>query len=114
RFLSVRQATGERSGVVMAWAYGHGPVQAAEAALYGGATRLAVALVEEGCMLRSAEITEPVLVLSEPPAAAFPEVVASDLTPTLYTFEGVESAAKAVAASGRDEPLPVHVKVDTG
>ena len=114
RVLSELVAPAELCAVVKAWAYGHGPVQAAEAALYGGATRLAVALVEEGCMLRSAEITEPVLVLSEPPAAAFPEVVASDLTPTLYTFEGVESAAKAVAASGRDEPLPVHVKVDTG
>jgi alanine racemase len=100
--------------VVKAWAYGHGPVQAAEAALAGGASCLAVALVEEGRLLRGAGITEPILLLSEPPAAAMGELVVHDLTPTLYTYKAVEATAKAVAMNGRTAPLPVHVKVDTG
>jgi alanine racemase len=101
--------------VVKADGYGHGAVAMAEAALAGGATWLAVAIVEEGDALRNAGITAPVLLLSEPPHGAFADVVALGLTPTVYTVAGVEAAAKAVAsAPGRGEALPLHVKVDTG
>jgi alanine racemase len=98
--------------VVKANGYGHGAVEVARAALEGGATSLAVALVDEGLELRAAGIDAPVLVLSEPPREAMPDVVAADLVPTLYTDEGVEAAAKAAARS--EQPLGVHVKVDTG
>jgi len=100
--------------VVKADGYGHGAVPVATAALEGGATHLAVALVEEGRRLREAGIGSPVLVLSQPVPAAMPEVVASGLTPTLYTRAGVEAVADAVRAAGRRRPLAVHVKVDTG
>lgn len=99
--------------VVKAGAYGHGAVPVAEAALDAGASWLAVAMVEEGAALRDAVISAPVLLLSEPPAAAMADVVGMGLTPTVYTHGGVESAAKAVASSGA-APLPVHLKVDTG
>ena len=92
--------------VVKADGYGHGAVPVARAALDGGATWLAVALVEEGLALRDAGIDAPVLVLSEPPAPAMADVVAHGLTPTVYTRTGVE----ALRGSG----LAVHVKVDTG
>jgi alanine racemase len=42
------------------------------------------------------------------------EVVRSALTPTIYTEAGVAALVAEVAASGRPDPLPVHVKVDTG
>jgi alanine racemase len=100
--------------VVKAWAYGHGPVRAARAALDGGATWLGVALVEEGRQLREAGISEPVLLLSEPATPAMAEVVRSGLTPTVYTMAGVEALAAEVTASGRTDPFPVHVKVDSG
>ena len=100
--------------VVKAGAYGHGPVPVARAALDGGASWLAVALVEEGAALRGAGMSAPVLLLSEPPLDALPEVVALGLTPTLYSLSGVEAAAKAVASAGETTPLAVHVKVDTG
>jgi len=100
--------------VVKANGYGHGAVPVAKAALEGGASWLAVALVEEGVELREAGIDAPLLVLSEPPHEGMEEVVARDLTPTLYTEGGVEAAAKAVAVTGRDTPLAVHIKVDTG
>ncbi len=99
--------------VVKAAGYGHGSVPVARAALEGGATWLAVALVEEGAVLRRNGIGAPVLLLSEPPVDAMDEVVALGLTPTLYTEQGVEAAAKAVAGS-EGPPLTVHVKVDTG
>ncbi|MGI8810351.1 MAG: alanine racemase [Acidimicrobiales bacterium] len=99
--------------VVKAAGYGHGSVAVARAALEGGASWLAVALVEEGAVLRGHDVDAPVLLLSEPPVEAMDEVVALALTPTLYTEHGVEAAAKAVASAGAP-PLTVHVKVDTG
>lgn len=111
--LAAMAAPAQLCAVVKAQAYGHGPVRVAEAALAGGARWLAVALVEEGVALRRAGITEPVLLLSEPPGGSWPEVVWERLTPTIYTEAAVEAAAKAVADAGAD-PLDVHVKVDTG
>ena len=100
--------------VVKAGAYGHGAVPVARAALDGGASWLAVAMVEEAVTLREAGIDVPVLLLSEPPTSALAEVAGLGLTPTLYTHRGVEAAAKAVAGGGGAAPLAVHVKVDTG
>ena len=100
--------------VVKADGYGHGAVPVARAALEAGASWLGVALVEEGIALRSAGIDAPILVLSEPPAAAAGAVVANGLTPTVYTTSGVDALAKAVADAGTGGPLPVHLKVDTG
>jgi alanine racemase len=100
--------------VVKADGYGHGAIPVARAALRGGATWLGVALVEEGVELRDAGIEGRILVLSEPTPEAMAEVVAQDLTPTLYTAAGVEAAAAEMVRSGRGRPLTVHVKVDTG
>jgi alanine racemase len=99
--------------VVKADGYGHGAVPVARAAIDAGAQWLGVALVEEGAELRAAGIDAPVLVLSEPPPPAAPAVVALGLTPVAYTRPGIDALAKAVADSGAD-PLPVHLKVDTG
>ncbi len=99
--------------VVKAAGYGHGSVAVARSALEGGASWLAVAMVTEGEVLRRHGIDAPVLLLSEPPVEAMADVVALSLTPTLYTVQGVEAAAKAVAAVAA-APMAVHVKVDTG
>jgi alanine racemase len=101
--------------VVKADAYGHGAVAVARAALRAGASLLAVALVEEGVALRDAGIDAPVLLLSEPTKEAIAEAIARRLTLTLYTEEGVAAAAQAAARRGEPaEPVPVHLKVDTG
>ncbi len=98
--------------VVKADGYGHGAVPVARAALEAGATWLAVAVVEEGLLLRHAGIDAAILLLSEPPPDAMAPALAYGLTPTLYTRAGVEAAA---AAAGRARnPVAVHVKVDTG
>ncbi|HVT77477.1 MAG TPA: alanine racemase, partial [Acidimicrobiales bacterium] len=105
-------APAELCAVVKANGYGHGDADAARAALRGGATRLGVALAEEGVGLRRAGIEAPVLLLSQPSAAAMADVVRYDLTPTLYSARAV--GALASAAKRRDVTVPVHVKVDTG
>lgn len=104
----------ELCAVVKANGYGLGAEALAVAALEGGATRLGVALVDEGVALREAGIKAgdaPILLLSEPPADAMADAVAHHLTPTLYTRGGVEAVAAAV---GRRRPIDVEVKVDTG
>lgn len=97
--------------VVKADGYGHGDVPSAEMALEGGAEWLAVALVEEGIRLREAGIAVPILLLSEPTLDEIPHVLEWDLVPTVY-----RSKFTAALASHPDfrQPLPVHLKVDTG
>ncbi len=114
RTLARRAAPAQLLAVVKADAYGHGAVPVAEAALAAGASWLGVALVEEGAALREAGIDEPILVLSEPPAEAAETVVTRRLTPVVYTEAGIEALAKAVAEAAPEQPLPVHLKVDTG
>jgi len=111
----LRQAAGpgaELCAVVKADGYGHGSVTAARAALEGGATWLAVALVEEGIVLREAGVDAPVLVLSEPPTHAAGALVGHDLTPTVYRPAFLRALEDVAPASG--VPVRVHVKLDTG
>jgi alanine racemase len=98
--------------VVKADGYGHGAEAVGRAALDGGATWLAVALVEEGAALRAAGFECPLLLLSEPPPASMGDVVGARLTPTVYSRAGVRALADA-AESAR-AVVDVHVKVDTG
>jgi alanine racemase len=102
----------EVCAVVKGDGYGHGAVPVAEAALEGGATWLAVALVEEGLALRRAGVNAPVLVLSEPPVAAIPLLLEADLTPVVYRAPFI--AALDAAAEARDLEIAVHLKLDTG
>jgi alanine racemase len=99
--------------VVKADGYGHGDLPVARAALEGGATWLAVALVEEGVTLREAGIEAPILLLSEPPMEGMAEAVARHLVPTVYTAGGIKALSRVVADGGFP-PVPVHLKVDTG
>jgi alanine racemase len=107
--LEALAAPAQLCAVVKANGYGHGASAVARAAIEGGATWLAVALTAEGAELRDAGFTNPILLLSEPPADEHADVVRWDLTPTVYTDAGIESLARAAK-----RPLPVHLKVDTG
>jgi alanine racemase len=98
--------------VVKADGYGHGAVQSAGAALKGGATWLAVALVEEAIELREAGITAPILLLSEFPIEAAGAMVQFDITATVYSSARIQALNEAASAAGR--VVPAHLKIDTG
>jgi alanine racemase len=102
----------ELLAVVKADGYGHGDGPVARAALEAGATRIGVALVEEGIGLRERGIDAPILVLSEFPPGAEKEALAAGLTPSVYTEDGVNGLAEAARSLGR--PVGVHLKLDTG
>ncbi|HVX22507.1 MAG TPA: alanine racemase [Acidimicrobiales bacterium] len=135
-------APADLCAVVKAAAYGHGAVAVATAAVDAGAACLAVAMVDEGVELRDAGITQPILLLSEPPEGSEATVVSAGLIPTVASEQvvarlaaaargaarsagrgaaagAVKGAARPPAAGGtfplsRRGPLPVHLKVDTG
>ena len=98
--------------VVKADGYGHGAVQSAEAALRGGATWLAVAMVEEAIELRNAGITAPILLLSEFPLSAASAIVQQHLTATVYSSARIQALNAAPVAA--NQVVNVHLKIDTG
>jgi alanine racemase len=89
--------------VVKADAYGHGALAAAEAALRGGASRLAVATAQEALELFSLEV--PILVMGA--------VTVDELSLLPAQAEVVAWSEEFVAQLG-DRPARVHVKLDTG
>ena len=99
-------------GVIKANGYGHDSVLAAQGALQGGASFLAVAQVEEGVRLRQAGIKAPIWLLGEPSAEEFDAVAEFFLEPTLSSDAGRIAARVAAKRSGRI--MPVHVNADTG
>ena len=102
----------EIMAVVKAEAYGHGAVATARAALEAGATRLGVAIPEEGILLREAGIDRPVLVFTP----LLPDQAETFLDYSLTaTIAGEESARALSAGAGRrGQEARVHLKVDTG
>ena len=101
--------------VVKADAYGHGATTVAQAVLQAGAQWLGVATIPEGIELREAGIDAPVLVLG---ANHTPEQIRAiahwHLQPTLCTPRQALIFAEVLADLPHHDPLPVHLKLDTG
>lgn len=107
-----RAAPAEVCAVVKADGYGHGAVAVARTVLAAGATRLAVALVEEAAELRAAGVDAPIVLLSQPPPGAEDAAVQLGLQPTVYTAAGID--ALSAAAQRHATVCDVHLKIDTG
>lgn len=120
-YLKGRMSPGQRLyGVVKANAYGHGILEISQAALAYGVQGLMVATVDEGIQLRQAGIREAeiiVLGLTDPRGIA--EVLAYDLTLTVAQGDFFARAWDQLESMGQtalleDQPLKVHLKIDTG
>lgn len=103
--LSERLGGSELCAVVKANGYGHGAQAAADAAVAGGATRLAVATAAEAAALRS---DVPVLVMGALTRTDLDTALAARADVVAWTGEFVD----AIAARG--VPARVHVKLDSG
>ncbi len=97
---------------VKADAYGHGAVPIAQAAIAGGANRLAVATAHEGQILREAGIGLPIQILG----ATLPEEVnlAVHYNLTLSVHELYIAQLAALAAHKENRTVPLHLKIDSG
>jgi len=98
--------------VVKADGYGHGAVECARIALNAGASYLGVATVDEGIQLRKADITEPILILSQPPQTSIPLLLAYNIMPSVYTTEF--ALAYGEIADHHGMKAPFHLAVNTG
>lgn len=96
--------------VVKANAYGHGDKQVAEAAIEAGATRLAVAFLDEALKLRQAGITVPILVMGWVRPKDAPLAAEKDITVTFFQKEWLLEAKQYTFS----KPLQLHMKWDTG
>jgi alanine racemase len=103
RLCGVLSAGTQMCAVVKADGYGHGAVEAARAALRGGATRLAVATAQEALELESLGV--PILVMGA--------LTVEELALLPAQAEVVAWSREFVAQLG-DRPAGVHVKLDTG
>jgi alanine racemase len=98
--------------VVKADGYGHGAVPVARAALDAGADQLAVATAQEAAGLREAGVPGPLLVLGAISHEELPAALAARAELVAWDERFVELLSPAAAAL--EQPLRVHVKLDTG
>ncbi len=102
--------------VVKANAYGHGAVPVARSVLAAGADSVAVATVDEAVQLRSGGIRGSLMVLGPIGRHEYARAIGHDLT--LVVADA--GFARGLAADARmqlrkdDEPVTVHLKIDTG
>ena len=92
--------------------YGHGLQQIYPTLRDAGVTDFAVAIWEEGRMLRQAGCTDPVLVLGDTCDDCLEQLVLHDLTPTIFCVETAEKLNALAQKHGRIQPI--HIKLDTG
>ena len=112
---NIKKLIGEKTelmAVVKGNAYGHDVLEVVPVVLNNGATRLAVARLEEGIFLRKAGITVPILILGLTLKQQAELLVSYSITPTVSEYEMIEELSKFAVKEERT--AKVHLKVDTG
>ncbi len=99
--------------MVKAFSYGSGSFEIANLLQFHSADYLAVAYPDEGVELRNAGITLPIMVMNPEPGS-YDLLLKYCMEPEVYSFRTLRMAAEAVAHSGSNEKLSVHIKLDTG
>ena len=87
---SITKSDAKIMAVVKANAYGHGILEVSEAVLKNGADCLGVAILDEAITLRRKGFKVPILILGYTPFAALADVVAFDLTQTIFDYSQAE------------------------
>lgn len=98
--------------VVKGDGYGHGAVGIAELLAASGSDWFGVASVDEGCQLRAAGISSPILVLSPVPAWVLATALENDLQLTVTALAQIEDIV--AAATKMQRIAKVHLKIDSG
>ena len=97
--------------VVKADAYGHGAVKIAKL-LQGRCAFFGISSVPEALELRSAGITEPLLILGHTPISSYPLLVQENIRPTIFRYENALALSEEAVRQGKIAPF--HLAVDTG
>ena len=92
--------------------YGHGIAGIYETFRSCGVKCFAVAVWEEGMMLRQAGCKEPILVLGDTCDSCLDKLLEFDLMPTIFDVETARKLNRLAECAGVCHP--VHIKIDTG
>lgn len=98
--------------MIKADAYGAGSVEIAKTLQDHRVNYLAVAVADEGAMLRGNGITSNIMIMN-PEMSAFKTMFDYDLEPEVYSFRLLDALVKAAEKEGITS-YPVHIKLDTG
>lgn len=112
---NIKKLIGERSelmAVVKGNAFGHDILEVPSVVLNNGATRIAVARLEEGISLRKAGITVPILVLGLTLKEQAELLILYNIIPAVCDFEMIERLSKSAVKMNRI--AKIHLKIDTG
>ncbi len=100
--------------VVKAAAYGHGAVECARALEAEGAKWFGVTSTGEGVALREGGIQGRILLMTGFWRGEEEAILSHKLTPAVWDWNHIELLEGAAEKSGASEPVPVHLKVDSG
>ena len=98
--------------MVKAFSYGSGDVEIARLLQYQNVDYLAVAVADEGVLLRNAGIRLPIIVMN-PERESFQNMISYRLEPNIYDIRLLQEFVRSIEESGIHE-FPVHLKIDTG
>lgn len=101
--------------MVKAFSYGSGGHEIASLLQFHRIDYLTVAYTDEGTELRKSGITLPIMVMN-PEEPSFDAIIKYNLEPELYSFRILTLFEKALVrnADRISNPIPVHIKLDTG
>ncbi|NDW10540.1 bifunctional UDP-N-acetylmuramoyl-tripeptide:D-alanyl-D-alanine ligase/alanine racemase [Dysgonomonas sp. 520] len=98
--------------MVKADAYGSGDVEVAKTLQHHKCDYLAVAVADEGVLLRQGGIKVPIIVLN-PEVRGFDNLFSYNLEPEVYNFRILDAFIKEASNKGARD-YPIHIKIDTG
>ena len=98
--------------MVKANAYGSGDVEVARTLQHNGCDYLAVAVADEGAVLRREGIVLPIVVMN-PETNSFHKILEHNLEPEIYSFRLLEQMISEAKRQGITK-YPIHIKIDTG
>lgn len=110
----IRKASQSREmiAVIKADGYGHGALDIAPTLLENGATRIAVAVLNEAVELRRGGIEEPIMVLGFTPPSLIDMLLRYDIEQTVYSYELAKDISQL--AKKKNKIAKVHIALDTG
>jgi alanine racemase len=110
----IRKAAQSREiiAVIKADGYGHGALDIAPTLLENGATRIAVAVLNEAVELRRGGIEEPIMVLGFTPPSLIDMLLRYDIEQTVYSYDLAKEISQL--AKKKNKVAKLHIALDTG
>lgn len=98
--------------VIKADGYGHGALDIAPTLLENGATRIAVAVLNEAVELRRGGIKAPIMVLGFTPPSLVDMLLRYDIEQTIYSYDLAREISNL--ARKKNKLAKIHIALDTG